>query len=115
MLILSPRLQFLLDHAELDFPSVTPPPACNEFDLRLTNTSSHSQDTNFMVQGNVEICINGTYVAICDLGWDSVEAQLACNIAGYSAPFFRKFCFPSQDLLYEHYLFIFQVVLLLVD
>ena len=99
MLIFSPRLQFLLDHAELDFPTVTPPPGCNEFDMQLTNTFSYFQDGNLIYEGNVEICINGTYVAICDLGWDDVEAQLACNIAGYSAPFFRKFCCSSQDVI----------------
>ena len=69
----------------------TPPPGCTEFDLRLTNTSFSSQDVYVVYEGNVEICINGTYVAICDLGWDNVEAQLACNIEGYGAPFFRKF------------------------
>ena len=81
-------------------------PSCLEFELRLTNITYFSQDqsrfrrladTSVVVyQGNVEICINGTYVAICDLGWDDVEAQLACNSVGYSEPFFRKL----RDLLY---------------
>ena len=96
----SSRLQFFLDHAEQDFPTFTPEPACNEFDLRLTNTFSYTQDVSFVIEGNVEICINGTFVAICDLGWDNVEAQLACNIAGFGAPFFRKFCCSCQEVLY---------------
>ena len=76
---------------QLDIPVVTTPePRCNEFDLRLTNTSFSSEDVYVVVEGNVEICINGTYVAICDLGWDDVEAQLACNVAGYREPLFRK-------------------------
>ena len=86
-----PRLQFLLDHTEQDFPTFTPEPGCSEFDLRLTNTSFSSQDVYVVYEGNVEICVNGTYVAICDLGWDNVEAQLACNLEGYGAPYFRKF------------------------
>ena len=83
-------LIFFPDHTERDFPTFTPPSGCTEFDLRLNN-ASFSSDNVLVVEGNVEICINGTYVAICDVGWDDVEAQLACNIAGYNAPFYRKF------------------------
>ena len=96
---LSFKILCLLDHADVTLPTVTPPPGCNEFDLRLTNTFSYFQDSNLVYEGNVEMCINGTYVAICDLGWDDVEAQLACNIAGYSAPFFRKFCCSCQEVM----------------
>ena len=69
--------------------------------------------------GNIIICINGTYVAICDLGWDDVEAQLACNSVGYSEPFFRKLWIYYTELLcysYQTYCFLtLQVALLLVD
>jgi hypothetical protein len=91
----SQRLQFrnCLDNADQDFPTFTPPPGCNEFELRLTNTSFTSQNVYAVLEGNVEICINGTYVAICDIGWDDVEAQLACDSTGYAgAPYYRKFC-----------------------
>ena len=84
-------LQFLPDHIEQDVPTLTPPPGCTEFDLIITNTSFSSHDVYVVYEGNVEICINGTYVAVCDLGWDDVEAQLACSIDGYGAPFFCKF------------------------
>ena len=30
-------------------------------------------------QGRVDICVNGTYIPICDLGWDNVDAQVACS------------------------------------
>ena len=90
-----------MHNAHTDTFVTTPPePSCQEFALRLTNTSYPSQDrsrfsrqadtTVVIYQGNVEICINGTYVAICDLGWDDVEAQLVCNSVGYGEPFFRK-------------------------
>ena len=84
-------LLFLPGYIEQNIPTFTPPPGCTEFDLRLTNTSFSSEDVYVVYEGNVEICINGTYVAICDLGWDDVEAQLTCSINGYGAPFFRKF------------------------
>lgn len=78
--------------AERDVPTFTPPTGCNELDLRLTNTSFSIQDVYAVFEGNTEICLNGTYVAICDLGWDDVEAQLVCNSQpGLGAPFYRKF------------------------
>ena len=43
-----------------------------------------------MTEGNVETCINGTYSSICDVGWDDVDAQLICNVLGFSEPFYRK-------------------------
>ena len=32
-----------------------------------------------------EICINGTYGAICDSGWDERDARVACNQLGFPA------------------------------
>ena len=79
----------------------TPPePSCLEFGLRLTNTSFPSQPQG--VEGNVEICINGTYFAICDLGWDDVEAQLACNVAGVGEPLFRKIGYTEFIMLFMY-------------
>ena len=31
-----------------------------------------------------EICINGTYGAICDSGWDDRDARVACRQLGFS-------------------------------
>lgn len=77
----------------LYFLYAAPKPSCTEFDLRAQNESSkNTQDIyNQTVEANVEICINGTFVAICDLGWGDKEAQLACNALGYSEPFYRMF------------------------
>lgn len=71
---------------------VTPlPPSCLEFDLQLVNlTTTYTQGLYLVIEGNIEVCINGTYVAVCDLGWDHAEAQLACNAVGYTEPFYRK-------------------------
>ena len=59
--------------------------------MKLANSVVHVTDSSYLVyEGNVEICINGTYIAICDQGWDDVEAQLVCNAVGYGEPAYRK-------------------------
>ena len=71
-------------------PTIAPMP-CQQFDIRLTNQMFYiSQGFTQVVEGNVESCLNGTYVAICDVGWDTVDAQVICNALGYGVPFFRK-------------------------
>ena len=65
-------------------------PRCVEFDVRLTNSSFYSTQNSYIVYvGNVEVCINGNYVAICDIGWDDEDTQAACNFLGYQAPIYR--------------------------
>lgn len=62
--------------------AVTPPtPNCSDFSLRLANQfGSTSPDGLVTIQGHVEICIDGSYYAICDEGWDDQDAQVSCNI-----------------------------------
>jgi hypothetical protein len=36
------------------------------------------------VGGRVEICENGVFGAICDIGWNQDAAQAACDRIGYS-------------------------------
>ena len=75
----------------IDVPTPTAPPRCNDFDLRLGNTSSSFQGTNLVYYaGTVETCFNGSYFSICDIGWDDVEAQLICNALGLIEPYYRK-------------------------
>ena len=75
--------------------SSTTGPPCPEFDLRFTN-STYDYSGTFpvytVISGNLEICLNGTYVAICDVGWDDEDAQNACNNFGYNEPFYRMLC-----------------------
>ena len=30
-------------------------------------------------EGPVEICVNGLYESVCDIGWDEVDAQALCR------------------------------------
>lgn len=64
------------------------PAACQDFNLRLSNQTASTEQGIY--EGNVDVCLNGTYVAVCDLGWSDVEAQVACNILGYLEPFYRE-------------------------
>ena len=36
------------------------------------------------IGGRVEICLNGMYGAVCDIGWNTEAAQSACDRIGYS-------------------------------
>ncbi len=75
-----PTLMPLFHSATLG--AVTPPtPSCADFSLRLANQqASNSSDGRLTIEGHIEICINGSYHAICDEGWDDRDAQVSCNI-----------------------------------
>ena len=61
-----------------------------ENSLRLANqVTSNSSDGQVAFEGHIEICISGTYYAVCDEGWDDQDAEVACrvltnNIGAYS-------------------------------
>ena len=56
-----------------------------------------NENDNYFVQGRVEVCVNGTYGAICDIGWDDSDAAVICRNMDYNAPFYGK----SQGMLPE--------------
>ena len=41
---------------------------------------------NSQYEGNVEVCINGIWATICDIGWNTNDARVACGNAGYPGP-----------------------------
>ena len=70
--------------------TATIPPTCQELSLRLVNQRFYFTDGFYAVyEGNVEVCLSGTYIAICDVGWGDEDAQVACNDLGYEEPEYR--------------------------
>ena len=55
------------------------PDNCEHGKIRLVNGGNE-------YSGNVEVCINGVWSLICDSGWSSSDARVACTQAGYPGP-----------------------------
>ena len=58
---------YTIDHAE----------NCTNGDVRLVGRSDD-------YEGNVQVCISGTWGYVCDTNWDSNDATVVCKQLGYS-------------------------------
>ena len=45
-----------------------------------------------MVTGRLDICVNGSYSAVCNIGFGDVDAAVACQYFGYSMPTYGECC-----------------------
>ena len=58
---------------------------CNDEDFRLGNERYGSTSDGYSFYGGrVEVCQDGVYGAICDIGWNREAAQAVCDYLGYS-------------------------------
>ena len=68
--------------SESDGNTATPPiiPECHvEGSVNLRILRSVFGDIQFNVVGPIEICVNGQYETLCDIGWDELDAQAVCR------------------------------------
>ena len=50
---------------------------CTHGSIRLVGGSGN-------YEGNVQVCVNGTWGYVCDTGWTSTDATVVCSQLGYS-------------------------------
>ncbi len=49
-------------------------------------------------EGRVEVCLGGSYSSVCDIGWTSEDAQVACRQLGFEHEgTLRQLMFPLTD------------------
>jgi len=51
---------------------------CTHGSIRLRGDST-------TLNGRVEVCLNGDWGTVCDDGWETVDANVACQQLGYSS------------------------------
>ena len=85
------------------FSSPGPGPFCYEGDIRLADQIYdyfYDNQTNRYLNsygGRVEVCYDGEYRPICDVGWDSVDAEVACRNFGYGTPSYCEFLLATPN------------------
>ena len=54
-------------------------PCYGEGSVRVANTTYSYSDGGFSYSGRVEVCYNGSYGSVCDVGWDDEDASVVCQ------------------------------------
>ena len=73
---------------------------CNDEDVRLgAETYGTTDDGYDFVGGRVEACQNGKYGAFCDIGWNEIAAQGACDRLGYTDRGIVSVCHQIQPYI----------------
>ena len=68
----------------------TVPPICTEGSVRLANQTFDSLGGLQVIGGRVDVCVNGSFRAVCDSGWDDLDAAVVCSSMGYNSPYYGK-------------------------
>ena len=55
------------------------PIVCNDDNVQLRNQTYDYNNGLRTYQGRVDICVNGTYLPVCDIGFDNADAQVVCS------------------------------------
>ena len=45
----------------------------------LNQTDEFDEDGQYINGGLVQVCFDGVYHTICDVGWDEIDANIACR------------------------------------
>ncbi|XP_064394599.1 deleted in malignant brain tumors 1 protein-like isoform X5 [Halichondria panicea] len=64
------------------------PPVCS-LDVKFTNQTLDFSSGLQVVTGRVDVCVNGSYSALCDVGFDIDDAVVGCNYFGYPSPYWE--------------------------
>ncbi len=65
------------------------PPVCS-LDVKFTNQTLDFSSGLQVVTGRVDVCVNGSYSALCDVGFDIDDAVVGCNYFGYPSPYWGE-------------------------
>lgn len=60
----------------------------NEGEVQLTNVSQG--ENPFFYAGRLQVCYQGAYGGVCDLGWDEADAAVVCRSLDFGPPMFRE-------------------------
>ena len=47
--------------------------------MRFQNSTSTYDNGLRTIRARVDVCSNGIFLPICDVGWDNRDAQVVCN------------------------------------
>ena len=64
---------------------------CTSGDIRLSGYSS-------LLQGRVEVCLDGVWGTVCNSGWGTADASVVCKQLGYSSAGNHKIIFDDRAM-----------------